>query len=1694
LLVNQLKNLTKEKEHNAPKQKRPLWKRILRVFLKFLAVLILLFIILVLVVRSEWGQNLIVSKAVNYVSNKTNTKVDIEKLFITFDGDIQIDGLYLEDKKGDTLVYSKSLEAGIPLWEAINGNIGIDNVDWKGLRANIIRQDSINGFNYEFLVNAFTPTDTTTTATDKDAQFPEISIGTINFKDFRVKFIDEVSGIDSKLNLGEFNLDMDEFDLNQMRFEIDNVALKNTAVSFTQTKSVPEIEDLNESPKPYISIGKLSLEKVKGTFESVPNKLFADANIGELILKLDEADLLKNTVDVSQLSLNSTSLLFKIEDTQEDEDEVSNPTVSQPFEWPIWTVNVDGIKMSDNNISYFKNNAMSKRGVFNPDAIIINDFNFEAEDLQLKEKSALASINKLQFTEASGIQLKETNLSLTITDTEATVSDLNLKVNNNFLRGRLKLDYNNIASAIETPENATINLDIPNLIVNVNDAFLFQPELKQNEYLRALSKKNISGSLRMYGLLSDVNIPNARINWGNSTSISVKGRIQNATDVENLLLNIPTYIVNSTKTDLNQFVVEDSLGVSIPKNIQIKGSLRGMLNDITTDSRTVTTDGNVTINGNFKNANAIAFNAFVETDSLKLGKILKNDQLNTLNLTLNANGSGSTVNTLNANVSANIRDFKYANYTYDTIALQGELKDGQGPINLDYKDENLNVKLKSIVTLDSISPQIDATLDLVGADLQALGLTKRNIKTAFQFNVNFEGNADTFDARATIHDAVSVYDNQTYLIGELTANTFVRPDTTYIKVDNRMLNLELESNANPTQTTTAITEHINTYLSKQELPDSLKFVKLKLKGKLTDAPVLKDVFLADLRQLDTVNIDVNFSAEKRNLVAKVEAPFINYADNELDSLAFNLNSSRDSLTFNFGLKSLKAGPIAIKRTEILGEVSNDSLKLDFLAYNDTEKLIHLKPEFFRQGDSLSVHINPSDLTLNAKPWSIPANNRLRYIDNVLDIDDFILSNEGQSVTVSNKKPNVTKDHLGIDFKGFKLSSILSYLNPDEVLAKGELNGEVVLEEPFGQSGLLADLSIQRFRVMDVDLNTLTLKANSSGGDKYNLDMLVNGGAVNLQLKGDYLAKTTGAELDLNLDIKEFKMEALEGFSQEQIKNASGSFKGNIAVSGTTTDPQYEGDLNFNDAKFNVAQLNAGFQLGNETLRLDNAGLYFDNFKIADENNNTFTVDGDVFTESLINPAFNLSFKAKDFKVLNSTKEDNDLYYGTAIFDLDATLNGDLELPKLNATLNVGSETNVTYVLPPSQVAVESRDGVVVFVNKDNPDSILTQTQEEESAIISGFDIKTNIKVGKEAVVNVIIDEQTGDNLRIQGDADLKFNIYPNGRTTLTGRYTVNDGHYELSLYNLVKRRFELRKGSTITWAGDPLDATLDASAIYRVKTSASALMASTTSGADISTKQRFRQELPFLVYLNVDGQLDEPKLTFDINLPEDEQGAIGGQVYGRLQQLNQQENELNKQVFSLLVLNRFFPDTGSDGSGGGTASIARDNINQALSDQLNVYADKLLGNTGVELDFGLDSYTDYQGNSPTERTTLDVAAQKKFLDDRLVVRVGSEVDVQGSSNTQGDGSTTPLVGNVSIEYLITENGKYRLKGFRRNQFENVIDGQLIVSGLAIIFTQEFNKFDELFKNFLSSRTGADAKKEEETKVEEEKEKVNKDNE
>jgi translocation and assembly module TamB len=247
------------------------------------------------------------------------------------------------------------------------------------------------------------------------------------------------------------------------------------------------------------------------------------------------------------------------------------------------------------------------------------------------------------------------------------------------------------------------------------------------------------------------------------------------------------------------------------------------------------------------------------------------------------------------------------------------------------------------------------------------------------------------------------------------------------------------------------------------------------------------------------------------------------------------------------------------------------------------------------------------------------------------------------------------------------------------------------------------------------------------------------------------------------------------------------------------------------------------------------------------------------------------------------------------------------------------------------------------------------------------------------------------------------------------------------------------------------------------------LMASQLSGTSADARLQYQQELPFQVFLNVGGEILKPEISFRLDMPEDQRGAMGGNVYSRVSQINEQEDELNKQVFSLLVLNRFFPSTGSDGSGGGTAAIARNSVSQVLSGQLNALSSSVFGNTGLELDFDLDSFTDYQSGSAQDRTQLNVNARKRFFDDRLIVQVGSQMDVEGSS--QNPEQANAVLGNISLEYVLTENGRYRVRAFRKNQFESIIDGQLIVTGFGLIFNREFNRFYELWRGVDLSENG-----------------------
>ncbi|MUH35582.1 translocation/assembly module TamB [Zobellia amurskyensis] len=1660
------------------KRKNRWLRRLGRVFL----VLAVLFFGLVLFIRSQWGQDIIVGKLTNYVSQKTNTKVEIDRLYLTFSGNIFLEGLYLEDTKGDTLVYSKNLELNLPISPLVFSNeLNLKSATWEGLRASVTRDADSEDFNFNFLIDAFVTADTTAVTTESEPM--QITIGELDFKDFNLVYDDRFLGIDSRIQLGELVLDADETDLEQLRFELDELKLSNTDIFYKQTKPFIS-EDTTETTLPYFAVDFLQLQNVKADYSSVPDSISAKLDVQDFELELPKADLTTNDIEVDRIALQGSTISLQLPTATEIADSTETTGGSASFEWPKFEVRVDEIDFQNNSIAYAMGAAQPEKGKFNPNAISLSNFKLQAEEIQYRPQEVAINLNALSFSEQSGLALQNLIFDAKVDDTSASLKGLKLNIDRSSLAGQMTLKYPSIDALMDTPERAEVDIRLQDIYLDVQDAFALQPELAENVYMVSAAEHPVQGEISAQGTLQRIDIKNMQLNWGQTTQFAAQGNVQNVTQPDSLYFNFETISLNTIKEDVAQFVSEKELGISLPKTIALDAQASGKVNDLTAQARLKIPEGTIAAKGAYQDGQEMRFDGNVKVDSLQLNTLLNNPQLGAVSFTMDVSGGG-TMNHLDAKLKTDFTQLTFSNYDFSALKLEGEIENGKGAVDLAFKDENLNLLAKTQVVLDSVNSKLDLDLNVIGADLYALGLTKESIKAGLQLNGKFSGNAEAYNIDAQIENGVAVYDNEQYQVGPVSLQSYIDDTNTNVSVDSDFLVASLKSNASPKGLSDALTRQFENYFKDEQ--DSVTVrdsVRLKMNLKLAPTPFLTEVFLRDVDRLDSVLIDADFDAATRKLNANVHVPSVAYQGSSIDSLNARVTGNATNLDFTAGFAGLVSDPVLIKRTFVEGNLKSKKLFMDFIAMDDNEATAHISSQLTFSKDTTRIHIDPSNLVLNKKKWSVPEDNQIVIGDKLLQFQNVNFTRNDQSLTLSDQLPNQEKEHIGIVFDNFRLQTFLSLLNPDETLASGLVKGDLIIENPFGATGLVADFKINSLEALQNPLGNLSLKANSTGNAAYDFNLALKEGGADLDLTGDYAASEKGAQLNLDLDLNRVELKTLEAFTQGAIKDSHGAFSGKINVSGTTAAPEYDGTLNFTGVDFNVAALNSVFKIADEQLKLDTEGVYFDAFQIADADGSDFTIHGAVLTEELLNPSFDLQLDAENFRVLNSTKEDNELYYGVASLDADIKVEGDLELPKVSGKLRIRKITDITYVVPESQLDVEERDGVVLFVNRENPDAILTRNDQEETpSFFQGMDVRTVLEIAEDADFHVIIDERTGDNLEVSGDAALNLNIEPNGRINLSGRYELKSGHYETNLYNLVKRRFEINPGSTITWQGDPTDAKLDVTAVYSVETSAEPLMSSVVSSEDISVSSKYQEVLPFLVYLNVDGELLQPDLSFGLDMPEDEQGALSGAVYGRVQQLNGQEAELNKQVFSLLALNRFYPDSGSDGSSGGTAAIARDNVNKVLSGELNAFSDKVFGNTGVEVDFDLDSFTDYQGDSPQDRTQLNINAKKKLFDDRLVVTAGSAVDVEGSA--QSGQEQTPIIGNVSLEYLLTKDGRYRLRGFRKSEYENIIDGQLIVTGMAVIFNREFNKFSQLF-NPLKDNTEEKEKKTKSDKEEEQK--------
>ncbi len=122
----------------------------------------------------------------------------------------------------------------------------------------------------------------------------------------------------------------------------------------------------------------------------------------------------------------------------------------------------------------------------------------------------------------------------------------------------------------------------------------------------------------------------------------------------------------------------------------------------------------------------------------------------------------------------------------------------------------------------------------------------------------------------------------------------------------------------------------------------------------------------------------------------------------------------------------------------------------------------------------------------------------------------------------------------------------------------------------------------------------------------------------------------------------------------------------------------------------------------------------------------------------------------------------------------------------------------------------------------------------------------------------------------------------------------------MSFYDLVKKNFNLVKGSSVNWSGSPENGDLDIKAVHTVPSNSIGLI-----GHEIGENEKsiYKRALDYQVGINIKGTVENPIVSFSLDLPKEEKinYPVLANKLSRLK-LPEYQSELNKQVFGLIVL------------------------------------------------------------------------------------------------------------------------------------------------------------------------------------------------
>ena len=1664
----------------ATPRRRSVLQRLVRILAWFGLSIIILLIIVIVLIQTPYIQNIARGKAEKYLSRKFKTRVSIGHLSIVFFRSVELNNVYIEDRKKDTLLSAGLLKVDIRMWGLLHNDIDIRNLQLSDLTAKVKRQLPDTAFNFQFIIDAFSGAPSP--QPEKPASTPmKMELNKLVLDKIRLLYKDTITGNDMEVWIGHSQTDMKEFDPTHLRFHVTNFQLSGLQARIYQTQALetptssatPTSAPQTGASAPFqLQLGRIDITDSHLDYRDFVGALFTDLRLGHLTAEVQHFDLDKETIGLKELELDSTTAALRlgkktasvVHNAKKPVPGKASTTVSSTT--PGWRASVASLRFNGDNLQFDDDTQRPQKTGMDYAHLKVDQLTLHGSSLSYSDDSTSGTLTKGSFSERSGFRLTRLQTRFLYASHQAFLKDLFLQTPGTLLQGSAALKYATLSGMMKDPKHTLIDLDLPNSKIQVKDILGFVPAL-QTQPVFAHPADVWSINTRVKGNLDALNIQTLQFSGIQDLRLDVAGTLLHPLDPKNIMADLNIRQLSGSRMALVSLLPKGTLpsNISIPAHFDLKGKVNGGMQGFQSDLVVNTSSGTILLKGfvrQFRQPQAATYDLVLQTKALDLGYILQDSaQYGHLTSFFTIKGQGLDLNSANATFNGRIDTMTFRHYSYQGLTLDGSIADKKATLQSAIENTAVRFELQATADLAHKFPALKLDWQIDTLDLLALHLVKDSLQFKGHILSDFaDTNPDSLQGRLQLANLVVVQGSQRFATDSIILLASRREDIEDIQLHSEMANLDWNGKYKITEVPQALRHTISQYYHLEGTADTAFTAQdWTLRLHLRPSPLVL-AFMPSLKGTDTVGAVIAYRSDRDDLHLALDAPHIRMGSTDLQEVKVVAVTGSGQLKYAIQTAGGHGSGFELHQTSLTGSLHDDHLFTDLLLKDSKGKdRYRIAGRLDKLNDGLKFILNPDSLLLNYDSWQVSRDNYLQYDSSGIVIHDFKISHAGESMSV-NSNPPAPNSPIDISFTDFRLNTISRFAEQDSLSVDGSLNGKAQVKNILSNPVFTSDLLIKDLSYKKDTAGDLAIKVNNEKANAFAADISLEGKDNDIKVKGEYY--TGESKMNMTLDLGRVNLGSFSHAAEAEIQSMKGLLKGRLAITGSLDQPLVKGNLHFDSAVITPVVSGEPLTLSKDNIGFDADGFNFSQFALQDSAGNKLTIDGNVYTHDYRDYSFDISVNANNFRLVNAPESSSRQFYGSLNLDAAANLTGALDNLKVDGDIRINRRTNFYFVLPGSDPEIVDRQGVVRFINHRSPgDTLVDQSarRPKKDVGIKGMDIGLNIQTDSTAIFSMVIDQRTGDALTVRGRSNLVFGVDKSGKTDLTGSYEVESGYYSLS-FEVLRRKFDIQRGSIITWTGDPTTATLDLTATYAANTASIDLIANEVAGRSETDLNKFKQKLPFLVTLRMEGELLKPKITFDITLPQNVL-SLWPDVDAKLQQIRTEESELNKQVFALLLLNRFVgedPLQSQAGGGSTVGNMAFQSASQILTNQLDNLAASLV--KGVNIHFDLNNQQDFSTGTEQDYTELNVTVSKTLLNDRVTVNVGSDFDVQGNNNPGQNASN--FAGNVAVDYKLSKDGRYMLRAYRKNQYEAVVEGQVVETGVSFILTFDYDHFREIF--------------------------------